>query len=194
MTLSLLTSICLLSSVLATPAPPIDQGTSQPLDTIIPVHPFNLTSIRNLTSITNLGGHRDMGCFKDPEPTEQDPNPKKKNWAVTNKADCEGALDSFVNGQQLGISRLWTKRPSSYLTPVQLPVRVTYRTCSLWINVVNDQDEEIMPMAELYAEVMGPNGLAKTCLGQHFQPAMGGRMELGQLNVVLQGVKQSATS
>ena len=45
--------------------------------------------------------------------------------------------------------------------------------------MLNEDNEDVLTMAEVYAEVVGPDGLIKQCLGQRRLPAIGGRMTLG---------------
>lgn len=49
---------------------------------------------------------------------------------------------------------------------------------------MNYDDESFVSLAELYAEVLGPDGIAKNCLGQKRSPAWGGRMALGPSGLV----------
>jgi hypothetical protein len=49
---------------------------------------------------------------------------------------------------------------------------------------MNYDDESFFSLAELYAEVLGPDGIAKNCLGQKHSPAWGGRMALGPSGLV----------
>ncbi len=58
--------------------------------------------------------------------------------------------------------------------------------------MLNELDEDVLTLAEVYAELMGPDGVMKRCLGQVRSPAIGGRMVLGRkglLKVVVTGVE-----
>ena len=46
--------------------------------------------------------------------------------------------------------------------------------------MLNEEDEDTLTMAEIYAQVVGPDGLVKQCLGQKKLPAIGGRSILGR--------------
>ena len=50
--------------------------------------------------------------------------------------------------------------------------------------MLEDDDEEVVSLADIYANVLGPDGLAKTCLGQLLPKALGGRMLLGPRNLL----------
>ena len=65
------------------------------------------------------------------------------------------------------------------------------------MDTVNADDEDTLTRAEIYAEVLGPDGLIKNCLGQKRLPAIGGRMSLGPkglLKVIISGAEQGADS
>ena len=62
----------------------------------------------------------------------------------------------------------------------------------IYLNMLNEDDEVTLTLAEVYAEVLGPDGVMKQCLGQVRSPAIGGRMALGDkglLKVVVTGVE-----
>ncbi len=52
------------------------------------------------------------------------------------------------------------------------------------MNVINEDDEDELTLAEVYAELLGPDGVMKQCLGQVRMPAIGGRMSVGGKGVV----------
>lgn len=54
----------------------------------------------------------------------------------------------------------------------------------MYVNVVGEEDEDEMTLAEVYAELLGPDGVMKNCLGQRRAPAIGGRMTVGRRGVV----------
>lgn len=45
--------------------------------------------------------------------------------------------------------------------------------------MINEDDEDTLTLAEIYAELLGPDGVMKQCLGQTRSPAIGGRMSFG---------------
>ena len=63
-------------------------------------------------------------------------------------------------------------------------MQVESGTCLFAMDMLNASDEDTLTMAEVYAEVVGPDGLIKQCLGQVRQPAIGGRMSLGPKNLL----------
>lgn len=55
-----------------------------------------------------------------------------------------------------------------------------------------EEEEDVMTLAEVYAAVLGPDGVMKQCLGQVKRPAIGGRMTVGSkglVTVVVEGVE-----
>lgn len=56
--------------------------------------------------------------------------------------------------------------------------------CVLYVDVVEEEEEDVLTLAEVYAEVLGPDGVMKNCLGQVRGPAIGGRMAVGEKGVV----------
>lgn len=127
-----------------------------------------------------------MGCFR------------RKEWAVTNKNDCEMAVDSWVKDEHLGVTKSFAlaQNPGHpYMAFEQLPIQKEYRTCRFRVNIEEHVGEVLTSMGEVYAEVMGPDGLAKNCLGQQEDlPSVGGRMYLSRLIITLSGIKVPATS
>lgn len=59
------------------------------------------------------------------------------------------------------------------------------------MDTISEDDEVTMTLAEIYAELLGPDGVMKQCLGQVRLPAIGGRMSVGArglLKIVVTGV------
>ena len=52
------------------------------------------------------------------------------------------------------------------------------------MNVIDENDEDTLTLAEIYAGLLGPDGVIKQCLGQVRLPAIGGRMSLGEKGLV----------
>lgn len=171
--LSLFASL-VLPLVIATPL------TSAPAQ-LLNLNPLTFAPL-NISSI-NLGV--EIGCFKQTE---------VRPLITTNKTSCEAALDSWVRGQSLLLARTFSRNPSAILTSddVLLPLQRVSGSCMIYLNMLNEDDEVTLTLAEVYAEVLGPDGVMKQCLGQVRSPAIGGRMALGDkglLKVVVTGVE-----
>lgn len=176
MAIPVLALLCLLPCIHATP---LDQGTSQSLS--LPSLESTPLQRLNASALT----HSDLGCFAN------------KPWVTTSKADCEGALDVWVGGESLSIPRLFSRNPTSHMSHVRLPFQAWHASCTVYVNVVDPGDEEVITLGQVYAEVLGPDGLAKNCLGQRGIPAIGGKMTIGRkgvLKVILSGRKFSSAS
>ena len=128
------------------------------------------------TPKTNITGtlSSEIGCFK---PTKIPP------FRPTNKQDCEAALDAWVRGQSLIQPRKFSRNPIE-IDGVALPLGIDSGSCTLIADVLGEGDEDVLTLAEVYAELMGPDGLLKNCLGQVRRPPIGGRMSLGGKNVL----------
>lgn len=73
---------------------------------------------------------------------------------------------------------------------VVLPLQKESGSCMIYADMINEEDEDTVAFAEIYAELLGPDGVMKLCLGQVRPPAIGGRMSLGRkglLKVVVTG-------
>ncbi|KAL6719169.1 hypothetical protein ACLMJK_003406 [Lecanora helva] len=178
MVLPYLLSLCIFSLLSPIFATPLNQGTSQFL-----VQPASLDAAPVAPPTTNLTTpDNDLGCFKD------------RPWPSATKDDCEAALDYWVAGESLNTKRLFSRKiGTSHMSRIHLPFKAFSNTCQVWINVVGEDDEEILSLGDVYAQVLGPDGSAKNCLGQHGLPPIGGRMSLGsggKLSVSISGVKQ----
>lgn len=78
------------------------------------------------------------------------------------------------------------------LDDVLLPFQKVSGSCMIYADVANDGDEDVLTLAEIYAELLGPDGVMKQCLGQRRLPAIGGRMVLGAkglLRIMVTGVE-----
>ena len=176
----LLITSCILPILTATPATPLVPATSQSLTQSLildldtaPLIPTNLSTSANLTAGSSAA--REVGCYKP-----------DKNWPETRKEDCERVLDHWVKRQDLSLPRIFsrTSYSASKHRMMDLPLFVRDGSCRLGINVLQDDDEEVVSLADIYANVLGPDGLAKTCLGQIIPKALGGRMLLGPRNLL----------
>ena len=107
---------------------------------------------------------------------------------TTVKADCERALDELVAGKSLtGLhSFSYQKRGATD----RLPVEVQYGSCSIAL-MMFDLDARIsLTYAEIYAELLGPDGVLKECLGSNVPAvdALGGQTVLGPRNMLIADV------
>ena len=105
------------------------------------------------------------------------------------KADCEHALDNLVRGKSLLEPRSFSYRPSVVVTD-RLPVVADWGTCSL-VLMMFDVDEIVsLTYAEIYAELLGPDGLLKECLGPSVPAvdALGGQTVIGPGHILIADV------
>ena len=130
-----------------------------------PIKPANSTTV-----LSTL-----LSCFAQSNPPSIFP---------TNKNDCETALDNWVRGNDLAEPHIFSREPSYHLQDVQLPLLREFGTCAMYLNTVSPGVEDTLTLAEIYAEVLGPDGLAKQCLAPKRQPALGGTMKMGPRKVV----------
>lgn len=142
---------------------------------LLTLNPLTSTSPPPTTNATNLGA--EIGCFK---------NTKIPPFIATNKADCEDALDDWVRGQSLIQPRAFSRKPSasSTIDDVLLPLEKVSGSCGIYVDVIDEEDEDTLTLAEIYAELLGPDGVMKQCLGQVRLPAIGGRMSFGEKGLV----------
>ena len=104
----------------------------------------------------------------------------------TTKSDCERALDKLVNGKSLLEVHTFGYQTGSRVTD-HLPIEIDYGTCNIAL-LTFDLDTRIsLTYAELYAELMGPDGVLKDCLGTDVPPidALGGQTAIGPLNMLV---------
>jgi len=161
-------------------------ATSTPL-TVAPSQPVNLSSL-DLGPLNTTSLSTKIGCFPF-KPTKQPP------LLPTNKHDCEAAIDNGIRGQSLTTLRKFARKPSSHVDDVLLPVRFSSGSCYVELNMIDADDEDTLTLAEIYAEVMGPDGVAKRCLGPGRPFWLGGRMSLGPkelLKVIVTGTTSSS--
>lgn len=81
-------------------------------------------------------------------------------------------------------SRTFGRNPSSRTDDVLLPLVLSGRSCFVQLDMVNEDDEDTMTLGEIYAELMGPDGVVKQCVGPGRPPGLGGRMFLGRKKVI----------
>ena len=101
---------------------------------------------------------------------------------TTTKSDCERALDKLVNGKSLIEPHSFGYQKSRITD--RLPVEAEFGSCNIAL-LTFDLDIRIsMTYAEIYAELLGPNGVLKDCLGEDvpITDALGGQTALGPGN------------
>ena len=101
---------------------------------------------------------------------------------TTTKSDCEKALDRFVAGKSLTEIRYFSYK--HYRVTDQLPVEAEYGSCNIALMTFDLDTRISMTYAEIYAELLGPDGVLKECLGSHVPAgeALGGQTSLGPGN------------
>ncbi|KAF6236337.1 hypothetical protein HO173_005428 [Letharia columbiana] len=105
------------------------------------------------------------------------------------KSDCEHALDTLVKGKSL-LEPHYFGYQSRGVTD-RLPLKAEYGTCSITF-MMFDLDKRIaLTYAEIYAELLGPDGVLKECLGPSVpaEDALGGQTVLGPRNLLIVDVE-----
>lgn len=69
----------------------------------------------------------------------------------------------------------------------RLPVEANYRSCSIVFMMYDVHAKVSITYAEIYAELLGPDGILKECLGLTvpIENALGGQTMLGQGNILI---------
>lgn len=106
----------------------------------------------------------------------------------TTKSDCERALDKLVNGRSLVEPHTFGYNEVRVTDP--LPVEVEYRSCSIALMMFDLDARVKLTYAEIYAELLGPDGVVKDCLGLNVPAAdaLGGQSALGPGNKLVADV------
>lgn len=106
----------------------------------------------------------------------------------TTKSDCERALDTLVKGKSL-IELHYFGYQARGVTD-RLPVVGEYGSCTVALLMFDLDTRVPLTYAEIYAELMGPDGLLKECLGSHVpaEDALGGQTVLGPRNMLIADV------
>ena len=148
--------------------------------------PLDLLSTSNVSSIapdnspafnaTRLTTHND--CFDH----------TLGHLFTTTKSDCERALDKLVEGKSMIEPRSFSYKVRGVTD--RLPVEAEYGSCSINLMMFDLDKRLTMTYAEIYAELLGPDGVLKECLGPGVPPedALGGQTVLGPLNMLIADV------
>ena len=104
---------------------------------------------------------------------------------VTTKSDCERALDKLVNGKSL--TDIHHFGYQGHRITDQLPVEAEYGSCNIAFLTFDLDTRITITYAEIYAELLGPDGVLKECLGPDvpYAEALGGQTALGPLNMLV---------
>ena len=129
---------------------------------------FTIQPTLNITT-TNITSSF-IGCFYQSDPPTLFP---------TTESDCEAALDAWVSGQDLYEPRVFSRMSYYVVQNITLPLVRQYGTCVIHLDVRAESDEDTMSLADVYAGIMGPDGLVKRCLGPSSPHPLGGMMNLG---------------
>ena len=98
---------------------------------------------------------------------------------ATTKSDCEKALDTLVDGKSLVELHSFGYQGRGITD--RLPVEAEYGTCNIAFLTFDMHTRITLTYAEIYAELLGPDGLLKDCLGPHVPAgdALGGQTSMG---------------
>ena len=132
-----------------------------------------MTSNLNATRLTTYNS-----CFDGSE---------GQNIPVT-KSDCERALDKLVKGKSLVETHSFGyvgRRITDHL-----PVKAEYRSCSITLMTFDLEARITITYAEIYSELLGPDGVLKECLGPSVpaKMAFGGQTSIGPHNMLVADV------
>lgn len=107
---------------------------------------------------------------------------------TTTKSDCERALDTLVKGKSL--IQVHNFGYQSRGVTDRLPIEAEYGSCTLSLMMFDLDTRISLTYAEIYAELLGPDGLLKECLGPSVpaEDALGGQTVLGPRNLLIADV------
>lgn len=105
------------------------------------------------------------------------------------KSDCERALDTLVKGKSLLELHSFGYIKGARVTD-RLPIKAEYGNCAITFFTFNLDTTVIMTYAEIYAELLGPDGVLKECLGPAIPTAhaLGGQTAIGPQNLLVADV------
>ena len=103
-------------------------------------------------------------------------------------SDCERALDTLVKGKSLVEPHSFGYQ-ASRLTD-HLPVTAGYGSCSITLMTFDLQSRITITYAEIYSELLGPDGVMKECLGPSVpaEKAFGGQTSIGPESMLVADV------
>lgn len=105
------------------------------------------------------------------------------------KLHCERALDTLVKGKSLLELHHFGYNKNPRVTD-QLPIKAEYGNCVITLLTFDFDTNIIMTYAEIYAELLGPDGVLKECLGPDIPTAkaLGGQTAIGPRNLLIADV------
>ena len=104
------------------------------------------------------------------------------------KSDCERALDTLVKGKSL-VEPHYFGYEARRITDL-LPVKAEYGSCTITLMAFDLESRITITYAEIYAELLGPDGLLKDCLGPSVpaKKAFGGQTAIGPRDLLVADV------
>ena len=104
------------------------------------------------------------------------------------KLDCERALDKLVKGKSL-VEPHYFGYEGRRLTD-HLPVKAEYRSCVITLMTFDLEARIEITYAEIYSELLGPDGVLKECLGPSVpaKKAFGGQTSMGPRDMLVADV------
>lgn len=104
------------------------------------------------------------------------------------KSDCERALDTLVRGKSL-LEPHYFGYQGRRITD-HLPVNAEYGSCSITLMTFDLDSRITMTYAEIYSELLGPDGVLKECLGPGVpaKKAFGGQTSMGPQDMLVADV------
>ena len=101
------------------------------------------------------------------------------------KSDCERALDTLVKGKSL-IEPHNFGYEGRRITD-HLPVNAEYGSCSITLMTFDLESRITITYAEIYSELLGPDGVLKECLGPGVpaRKAFGGQTSMGPQDMLV---------
>ena len=104
------------------------------------------------------------------------------------KSDCERALDTLVKGKSL-VEPHYFGYEGRRITD-HLPVKAEYGSCTITLMAFDLESRITITYAEIYSELLGPDGLLKDCLGPSVpaKKAFGGQTAIGPSDLLVADV------
>ena len=147
-------------SALLSIAMPLDLGTPKSINSTRGfIHDFRLTSFRNATD--GVEDHR--GCFQQARP----PEPQLARTSFTDCFNAEQQLAAYDPYVPIHFRR-------NDDTPFEIPVKFTYRTCVIFLDMVSYDAEDFFNVAQIRNAVIET---ARKCTAQ--RKALGGMALVG---------------
>lgn len=142
----------------------------------------------NLPSSTALGSASILNATRLTTHNECFDSSHDHDFPAT-KSDCERALDTLVKGKSLLELHHFGYNKGPRITD-RLPLKAEYGNCAITLLTFDLDTSIIMTYAEIYAELLGPDGVLKECLGPAIPTAqaLGGQTAIGPRNLLIADV------